>query len=512
MVQLHTRWTFTWALVLGLASSGLASASPILSTIQGVDLPDFSYAGYRMGEEIPDTSERERVNAGAYGAIPDDDLDDSEALLAAIDAAAGQGHVVLLKSGVYDIHRPIRIDQGDWIIRGESQQGTILRFHKPLCESAGDCPAATSGSRMSPYSVGPGLIQIAGGFRALPSGLKSRIKGSYPRGSRNLILEASNGTKPGSEIVLTLRNPESNSLAREMHGNFFTPVNPDYAGRPMVRFASRVLSVSAGSIELERPLPVSIKPEWQPEVQDFLPRVSEVGLENLTILMRHEKYPGHFKEKGFNGVTFAGVVNSWMKDVAIVNSDLAIHLSDSQFNSFVRVQMEVDASRGAMAGHHAIWLSSSHDNLFSDFAIGTRSQSRFIHDLSVSWYSRGNVFEKGVGYDMNLDHHGAIPYQNLFTEIDLGLGRRSFESGGGARRMPNSGWMNIYWTLQGAGFSYPDCKLGGGNLVFVNTPGTKPGPECSGWIYQSGTESEVNLYRAQRARRLGGDQLASGAE
>jgi hypothetical protein len=41
------------------------------------------------------------------------------------------------------------------------------------------------------------------------------------------------------------------------------------------------------------------------------------------------------------------------------------------------------------------------------------------HELLVAGYSAHNVFSNGFGTDLTLDHHGGVPHNNLWTNIDL---------------------------------------------------------------------------------------------
>lgn len=88
-------------------------------------LPDFSYAGYRHGEQrIPD------VNATVfdvtnYGAIPNDLISDRTAIIAAVNAATTNGSgIVFFPPGRFrinednDIHEPININANNIVFRG----------------------------------------------------------------------------------------------------------------------------------------------------------------------------------------------------------------------------------------------------------------------------------------------------------------------------------------------------------------------------------------------------------
>ena len=49
------------------------------------------------------------------------------------------------------------------------------------------------------------------------------------------------------------------------------------------------------------------------------------------------------------------------------------------------------------------------------------------------------MFHSGRGVDINLDHHRAGSFANLFTNINLGYGLRPFASGGRKDRGAHSG-------------------------------------------------------------------------
>ena len=65
--------------------------------------------------------------------------------------------------------------------------------------------------------------------------------------------------------------------------------------------------------------------------------------------------------------------------------------------------------------------------------------AKYIHDITVASGSSLNVFHTGRGVDLNLDHHRAGSFANLFTDINLGYGLRPFSSGGRQDRGAHSG-------------------------------------------------------------------------
>jgi hypothetical protein len=70
----------------------------------------------------------------------------------------------------------------------------------------------------------------------------------------------------------------------------------------------------------------------------------------------------------------------------------------------------------------------------------------------VANLANGNVFSSGTGVDINFDHHCMAPYENLFTNINVGLGSRVWLSSGnvGAVQGPHSGARETFWNVRTA--------------------------------------------------------------
>jgi hypothetical protein len=65
--------------------------------------------------------------------------------------------------------------------------------------------------------------------------------------------------------------------------------------------------------------------------------------------------------------------------------------------------------------------------------------SPLIHDVTVTSGSSLNVVQNCRGKNLNLDMHRTAPFNNLFTNINMGAGTRPFASGGRADRGAYSG-------------------------------------------------------------------------
>src|SRR5690348_5621442 len=98
-------------------------------------LPDFSYAGFREGETaLPEAPVTHRIRD--FGAIPDDDRDDTAAFKTALERLRNEmGPVVLaLEPGHYQLSEVLFIERSDFVLRGagSGDGGSVLAFEKPL--------------------------------------------------------------------------------------------------------------------------------------------------------------------------------------------------------------------------------------------------------------------------------------------------------------------------------------------------------------------------------------------
>jgi hypothetical protein len=73
------------------------------------------------------------------------------------------------------------------------------------------------------------------------------------------------------------------------------------------------------------------------------------------------------------------------------------------------------------------------------------------HDLLVDNFAMGNVFTNGSGTDLKLDHHAGAPFANLWSNIDVGLGRSTLGWAGPSQMMPCAGGRNTFWNIRASG-------------------------------------------------------------
>jgi hypothetical protein len=166
--------------------------------------------------------------------------------------------------------------------------------------------------------------------------------------------------------------------------------------------------------------------------------VEEIGIEELTIEFPNVNKAPHLYEEGYNAIYFNNrVTNSWIRNVTIKNFDYGINFWwETKFCTASGVRL---TGRG---GHHGFNVKHGQNNLITDFKIENTS----IHDITVEAEAIGNVFSNGTGININFDHHGQNPYANLFSNINVGAGRRIHESSGTDSR--HSGEREIFWNIK----------------------------------------------------------------
>jgi hypothetical protein len=376
-----------------------------------------------------------------YGARGDGVTDDTAELLQAIRDFPGTSPGALyLPPGRYVISSYVNINKNNLVLRGAGPGQTTLLFTKPIGEVGGPCA-----SRASTGSQFGGLICVGKSRSQRGIGAKlATITGTAQRGDSVLTVSSSANIRPGQKVMLVMYESADRSLGRHIHadqmnaGTYFAP------GARMVEFVSPVRSVAGHKIVLERPLRLDVRPAWRPALHAFSPAVREVGIEELAIEFPSNPYRFH-AEPGYNGVEFLpAVTDSWMRNVTLFDTDNG-HKLGGRFCTAVGLRFSAKWRKSKYTAHHFV-DSIGADNLIRNFALTTRA----AHDLTVSNLANGNVFSQGTGVDINFDHHRLAPYENLFSDINVGIGSRLFESAGqpGAVQGPPSGARETFWNVR----------------------------------------------------------------
>lgn len=481
-------------------------------------LPDFSFAGYRRGEE-PYHIPAEKISVTAFGAKGDGKTDDTAAFKKAL--AAGAGKVIEVPPGRYIFSDRFFIRTSNLVLRGAGSGQTVFVFTKNLETIEPRMVKNDGGTPTSDWSWGGGLITIGenkhpadSGAGSVPYGLSQMtatgdeksggfvsVVAPSKRGEAQLTL-ANPVFKVGDEITLNLHDTPEKTLVIYLYHD--QPGDISGITNWHCRQIFRVRAVNGRQMTLDRGLRFDVRPEWRPTVERFQPAVTDVGIEGVTFEFPVQPYAGHFREIGWNPVAIqASAAHCWLKDLAVHNGDNGPFVEGAAFCTLENIRITADpqrASKQGVFGHHGITLEGD-DCLCTNFFIDTI----FIHDVTVQ-SAIGCVFAGGRGINFCMDHHRWASYENLFTDIDAGIGSRLFLSSGGTIRGQHSGAGETFWNIRGkTPLPWPK-NFGPDQINIVGLPLTnQPALNSDGrWQenFPPGHLQPADLHAAMLARRL----------
>jgi hypothetical protein len=414
-----------------------------------------------MGEaSIPNVPVWRNLKAD-YGARGDGTTDDTAEIIQAIrDFPGNSPGALYLPPGQYVISSYIHINKSNLVLRGAGPGQTTLLFKRPIGDVRGPCASqAGTGSQFG------GLICVGTSRSARGIGNKlATVTDTTPRGGRELTVSSSANIQPGQKVMLVMYESTDRSLGRHIHAEQMNAGTNFRSGARMVEFVSRVQAVKGNKVELQRPLRLDVRPEWRPALHAYSPALREIGIEELAIEFPNNPYRYH-NEPGYNGVEFLpAVTDCWIRNVTLFDTDNG-HRLGGRFCTAVGLRYSAMWRKGTYTAHH--FISAGMDNLVRNFVFTTRAK----HDITVSNLANGNVFADGKGVDINFDHHRMAPYENLFSNINVGIGSRIFESSGlpGASQGPHSGARETFWNIRNSrgvrvtrGPAWPQINIIGG--------------------------------------------------
>ena len=461
-------------------------------------LPDFSYAGYCRGERpLPEL--KPDVSVKDFGAVGDGKTDDTAAFQRALWEARGK--VIAVPPGRYVITDILEIQRTGTVLQGAGPQQTVLFVPKPLEEIRPNLGTTAEGKPTSNYSWSGGIVMAQGRWDNQPL---SKVKAPARRGDNAMLVDRPERFEVGDEVRLVLRDDSVHSLTRHLYAG--DPGDFTNLKRVSETWIARVVKIDHPTqrLEFDRSLRTDVQLEWEPVLYPARSSTEGVGVEHLAFEFPVTPYRGHFTELGFNAIAYRGVRNSWVRDIEIRNADSGIFIGGAN-NSVTGIVCQSNRRRDAKsnsAGHHGITLGGS-DQLLSHFDFRTK----FIHDITMSRGSTGNVVRSGRGEDLTFDHHKYANHANLFTDIEAGEGTDIFRSGGGAKLGRHCGAWTTWWNVR---TSRPIDFPAGWATDVINIIGVSSDSESvtdvdGRWFEATAPQRlrPVDLYESQLKRRLG---------
>ncbi|MGW6774903.1 glycosyl hydrolase family 28-related protein [Streptomyces sp. NPDC055037] len=406
----------------------------------------------------------------AYGAQGDGSVDDAPAINRALAAAAERGGgTVSIPPGTYRIDDVIRIAHSGVVLRGAGSDRTKLYATRSLTEVIGPYGSRYGGDKSS-WSWAGGLIWLCPQERwdTLTTAIKAR---DWPfegwtgnardewrtltavargkRGDRSVTVRDASRLRRGQFVLLQLADDADHTLLEHMAGG--GPGAEAYDWAAMTKLTSyvpyewpvRITAVHGREVTLERPLPLDVRPEWDPRFTTSVTPLTGSGVEGLTLEAIETPQSPHLLDKGYNGVAFQCAYDCWAEDVVVRHVDNGFGLIGASACTLRRTRV---AGRGS---HHPYYCrEGSHDNLIEDFVIERRTvptpAGTQLHGINVEGLSSYNVWSRGRMEMGTFDTHRGMPFANVRTEITVSNDGRH---GGDAIAGPLYGARFAHWNV-----------------------------------------------------------------
>lgn len=449
-------------------------------TIQEIHyLPDFSYAGYQNGEVKIPTDFQKIVFATDFGVVANDGLDDSMALIKALEVTNNMdGTIVLqLPAGKLILSDILYIERSNFVLRGAGvgKGGTeiycprpmmyledpevlkelreyLIRFDKRQREKENNIDLP-----FSQYAWSGGMIwtQVPGERVKSYMGIYDRQKNVLAKVSKGkrgeFVFYASNinKLKIGDVVQLELfnKNGEKGKIINDLYKSTDVKVGSHhwkFPTLPIVRQQVEIEKIVGNKITIKTPLTVEIAPEYQAQLIEWK-HLKEVGIEHLKITFPDAPRVAHHVEPGFNGIFLTRLFNSWVTDVEITNADSGI-LTEEIANISIRDIV----TNGSNLAHYTVAMAGVHNVLVHNLKVYNEA----VHPLSFNTFSTKNVYQNCEVFTKPvLDQHSGVNHQNLFDNITVHLSANEkgsyplFAGGGAGYWKPSHGAFSTFWNI-----------------------------------------------------------------
>jgi hypothetical protein len=497
-------------------------------------IPFVGTAGYRGGarsrSRLP-----VRADVRTYGARPDGSEDAAPAINAAIEHVGRHGGgTVTVPPGTYRIDDIIRIGYDAVVLRGAGSARTKLYATKSLTELIGPYGSRYGGDKSS-WSWAGGLVWLCPKerFATLTAAIKAAAwpfegwtgnkRDEYrpltavrpaKRGDRTVTVADTSGLRRGNLVLLHVADDAGHTLLEHMAGG--GPGPEAYVWDDKTKLTSyvpyewpvRITSVRGKRVTLERPLPLDLRPEWNPRLTTLITPLTGSAVEGLTLEAVETPQSQHLLDKGYNGVVLQCAYDCWADDVVVRHVDNGFGFVAASACTLTRTRV---AGRGS---HHPYFCrEGSHDNLVEDFVIEQRTvpapAGTQLHGINVEGLSSYNAWSRGRMEMGTFDTHRGMPFANVRTDITV---TNDGQHGGDASAGPLYGARFTHWnvtvTNERAGCVRIDDIAPYSATVGISTVrpfGQIDVPDFTGDLHSRlesyGTPGEVrprNLYEAQR--------------
>jgi Pectate lyase superfamily protein/Secretion system C-terminal sorting domain/Cadherin domain len=408
-------------------------------------LPDCSFAGYEAGEVTSYSYPTTTLNVLDFGAIPNDTLDDSGSVQAAINSTSAA--VIYFPPGIYYIDNIVQINKSNIVLIGAGQDLTTIYFKY----SASDIlpPSSSYGSGSKGF-----FLNFEGTFS---KSNRQRILQETRRGDKSITVQNGAAYSVGQLVRIFFSggssdtppiNPIDGSLWNHLHHDQNIPTCPgsSLTGSSELFLFHTIERIDRNVITLKEPLKLELRQVWEPYIEIPTGIITRCGIEGFTLEHKYIPAPVHLNEPGYNAVHFKLSNNCWAKDITIKHADNGIAINRSVFNEVKNITFT------GRSGHHGISVTASSNCLVNLVSI-QNTESQWSHSVTLQGKSNGIVISNVTGnHAIRVDFHKDAPFDCLFTKVNSAW---NFESGGGSCDGEHSGARSTFWNMHGKA-TYPE--------------------------------------------------------
>lgn len=396
-------------------------------------LPDFSYAGYHFSEkQIPSTSGKKIFNVTEFGAKPNDNIYDDEAIQKAIDAAEKNGGgVVFFPAGKFllakdnDSTKQIKISKSNIILKG-------------------------SGSALGGTEIYQDQMRING--RQILFRPEKNVQNRLTTITKNAERESywvevadAKALKVGMDVVLKHRSEEFTKL-------YFEPLalKPQWTrlfgekGGILISEIHTVEKIEGNKVKFKNPIHFDLKlVKSAPFELVNYNSIEECGVEDIRFTSNWKSYPEEFihhknaiHDYAYEAVGMEYVKNSWVRNC---------EFQDWNEGLFIRAGYQVsvlNVNFTGKKGHASVHARTGYGVLIKNCNFNNAQ-----HHGAGTGYSAVNtvITQCTLGTDQNIDIHSGQPFATLYDDIRGGV---FYNLGGPEPGHPHHGKYLVLWNFQ----------------------------------------------------------------
>ncbi|TDH20074.1 DUF4955 domain-containing protein [Segetibacter sp. 3557_3] len=396
-------------------------------------LPDFSYAGYRWSEvEIPPVNKRKSFNVTDFGAIPNDELFDDEAIQKAVDAAESNssGGVVFFPRGKFLLapdtnnKKQVRISKSNIVLKGSGSGSGGTEIYQVNMR--------INGRQILFKPINDDLLKL------------TTIVKDVVRETFSVDVNDASKLKVGQDIAIRHRSEEFTRL-------YFAPLElkqqwtrlfGDKGGMQVFEIHT-IEKIQGNKVTFKNPVHLDIKmvksAAW--DIVAFK-SIEECGIEDILFTSNWKTYPEEFihhkneiHDYAYEAVGMEYVKNSWVRNCEFHDWNEGIFIRSGYQVSILNTHF-----RGKK-GHASVHARAGYGVLVKNCSFNGAQH----HGAGTGYSAVGTVITQcSLGTDQNFDIHSGQPYATLYDQVDGGV---FYNLGGPEPGHPHHGKHLVLWNF-----------------------------------------------------------------